>query len=350
MTSGPLQRLLLCGFFLAAFAPGAIANAPMCKAGEITVKAPGKSTTVQCLKCLECPGGTGLSVNCGDTITPDTAVMCKKCVLGETFSSNATGTCEQCRECSEMNKVTMKNCTLTSNSVCGGCKPDSYVDSLTGQCELCSYCCSDDRDEKQNECIQQGMPANKACRVIRADFCRKKVLQKMKADNTTTAGPTGETGTSGSSGTNPPQKQSETRPTVGVTVSSTRSASTITSVADTESTVAVAPKATPAVPTAPETGGGHIPTAGVVALSGVLGLAVVGIVLRVKAKRRPSGGRTRQADMETGPDGSGTPLVIGTGGPNAQDSEPAQEENAEESLRLSTENTEQHGKSLEKSK
>ena len=237
-------------------------------------------------------------------------------------------------------------CGFFLASVCGGCKQDSYLDSLTSQCELCSYCCSDDRDEKQNECIQQGMPANKVCRVIRADFCRK----KMKADNTTTAGPTGQTGTFGSSGTNPPQKQSETTPTVGVTVSSTRSASTITSVTDTESTVAVPAEATPAVRTVPETGGGHIPTAGVVALSGVLVLAVVGIVLRVKAKRRPSGGRTRQADMETGADGSGIPLVIGMGGPNAQDSAPVKEENAEKSLRLPTQNTEQHGKSLEESK
>ncbi|CAH3046057.1 unnamed protein product [Pocillopora meandrina] len=67
-----------------------------CQPDQITIKDP-KTGSIQCQDCLKCPPGKGLSVNCGDVITPSTPVQCKPCVLGETYSASfKAGGCEDC--------------------------------------------------------------------------------------------------------------------------------------------------------------------------------------------------------------------------------------------------------------
>ena len=57
-----------------------------CDANSITIK-DAVSGSVQCQVCRKCPSGEGLSVSCGDEISSRTPIVCKPCVLGETYSS-----------------------------------------------------------------------------------------------------------------------------------------------------------------------------------------------------------------------------------------------------------------------
>ena len=146
--------------------------APTCPGNSITIQ---DSVTgeVQCQDCLKCPAGQGLSVHCGDVISPQTPIVCKPCKLGETYSSkNEAGACRSCENCEEY-RETIEVCKLTSKAVCGKCKPGAYLDDLIGICKPCSHCCNDRDDIIVPECQVPGVPKNKQCSVLRSEKCRK---------------------------------------------------------------------------------------------------------------------------------------------------------------------------------
>ena len=133
------------------------------------------SGSVQCQDCLKCPAGEGLSVSCGDEISSSTPIVCKPCVLGETYSSAyEAGACKDCKNCGP-NRETIKACTLTSKAKCGKCKVGAYVEPMLSMCKPCSQCCNDGKDIVISQCQVPRVPANKQCSFARSGKCSKVV-------------------------------------------------------------------------------------------------------------------------------------------------------------------------------
>ena len=146
--------------------------APSCDAESITIKGT-VSGSVQCQDCRKCPAGEGLSVSCGDVISSSTPIVCKPCVLGETYSSAyEAGACKDCENCGPY-RETIKACTLTSKAVCGKCKVGAYEEPLLGMCKPCSACCNDGNDIVVPDCQVPGVPKNMQCTFMRSEKCGK---------------------------------------------------------------------------------------------------------------------------------------------------------------------------------
>ena len=126
----------------------------------MTVQWP-NSTFKECLNCAECHPGRGLYPHkCGDTITFPAIIECKKCESGKTFSDTYdTSSCKLCHLCAE-HEVVKKKCTTSSDTECNKTCSSGYFFSKPQQfCQMCSYCCLDGKDEKQPQCIDQGLKA-----------------------------------------------------------------------------------------------------------------------------------------------------------------------------------------------
>ena len=163
-----------------------------CDPESITIKDP-VSGSVQCQDCRNCPAGEGLSVNCGDEISSSTPVVCKPCVLGETYSSAyEAGACKDCENCGPYRETT-KECTLTSKAECGKCKVGAYMEPMLSMCKPCSQCCNDGKDIVISQCQVPGVPASKQCSFARSGMCSKmvttasvsKVSPTMKTNHST---------------------------------------------------------------------------------------------------------------------------------------------------------------------
>ena len=157
-----------------------VSASPICPGSSITIRNPATGH-VQCQKCLVCPAGQGLSVDCGDVITPQTAIVCKPCEKGMTYSSKSeAGACKACTNCGEY-RETIKSCTLTSNAVCGeNCTLGAYSEGIRGMCRPCSACCNDGNDYIEPKCKVPWVPKNKQCSDLRLKKCSEKIV------NTTT--------------------------------------------------------------------------------------------------------------------------------------------------------------------
>ena len=131
------------------------------------------SGSVECQDCRKCPSGEGLSVKCGDFIDSQTPLVCKPCVLGETYSSAyEAGACKDCKNCG-LYRETIKACTLTSKAVCGKCKVGAYEEPMLSMCKPCSPCCNDGKDIVISQCQVPGIPANEQCSFVRLSKCSK---------------------------------------------------------------------------------------------------------------------------------------------------------------------------------
>ena len=157
-----------------------VSASPICPGSSITIRN-AATGHIQCQKCLVCPAGQGLSVDCGDVITPQTAIVCKPCEQGMTYSSKSeAGACKTCTNCGEY-RETIKSCTLTSNAVCGeNCTLGAYSEGIRGMCRPCSACCNDGNDYIEPKCKVPWVPKNKQCSDLRLKKCSEKIV------NTTT--------------------------------------------------------------------------------------------------------------------------------------------------------------------
>ena len=145
----------------------------LCPGDEITILDP-LTNKYQCQQCRKCSPGEGLSVKCGDVIDPNTAIVCKPCVLGDTYSSYyEPGACRDCKNCAAIFRETKKACTLTSKAECGACMRGFYPDGFIGLCQPCSNCCYDGSDNFPVECDVSGVPMSKRCSVHQAEKCEK---------------------------------------------------------------------------------------------------------------------------------------------------------------------------------
>ena len=144
-----------------------VQSAALCP-GDMITKRDKVTREYECVPCLKCRAGHGLSVNCGDVITPQTPIVCQPCVLGETYSSaNEPGACKDCENCGKY-RETSKTCTLTSKAVCGKCKVGAYPDSLLSICKPCSYCCNDGKDIVIPACQVPGVAKGMQCTYLRS--------------------------------------------------------------------------------------------------------------------------------------------------------------------------------------
>ena len=133
---------------------------PKCKSGQLIVQWP-NGTFKRCLHCEDCQPGLGLYPHkCGDTVTFPAIIECKKCESGKTFSDTYdTSSCKLCHSCAEHEVVT-KICTPSSDTKCNKtCNHGYFFSKAQHVCKMCSYCCSDGKDEEQQQCINQGFKA-----------------------------------------------------------------------------------------------------------------------------------------------------------------------------------------------
>ena len=130
-------------------------------------------------------------MKCGDVISLNTPLVCKPCVLGETYSSAyEAGACKDCENCGQY-RETKKACTLTSNAECGKCKLGAYEEFMLGMCKPCSPCCNDGKDIIVPECQVPGVPTNMQCSFARSEKCSK-VVANTSVSTTASSLPTTE--------------------------------------------------------------------------------------------------------------------------------------------------------------
>ena len=148
------------------------AEARTCEYYEYIIES--KSGNLTCLTCRSCPAGFGLSPPCGSKLSDhNPEIKCKPCVLGKTYSAHEDiSSCEPCGSCADHQTI-VKNCTLDSDSQCKDtCSKGFYFEDLTGDCQPCSWCCSDGSNKVRSGC--NDMPFYKQCDVNTAKNCKPK--------------------------------------------------------------------------------------------------------------------------------------------------------------------------------
>ena len=143
-----------------------------CKYNEYTVES--KSGNLTCLACRNCSAGFGLFPQCGTRIKDnETKNECKACVCGKTYSAHEDiSSCEPCGSCADHQTI-VKNCTLYSDSQCEDtCSKGYYFEDFTGDCQPCSWCCSDGSNKVRSGC--KDMPFYKQCDTNTVKSCKPK--------------------------------------------------------------------------------------------------------------------------------------------------------------------------------
>lgn len=145
---------------------------PKCAYDHFTIES--GSGNLTCLKCPLCQPGLGLSPPCGRKLSNNhLEIKCKKCILGKTYSAHKDiSSCKPCGSCADHQTI-VKNCTLDSDSQCKDtCSKGFFFEDLTGDCQPCSWCCSDGSNKVRSGC--KDMPFYKQCDVNTAKNCKPK--------------------------------------------------------------------------------------------------------------------------------------------------------------------------------
>ena len=129
-----------------------------CETNQFPIFWPNGGGLKRCIDCELCHPGFGLYPNCGEKLTHPPNITCKACENGKTFSEEYDSSgCKSCHLCAQHEKVT-QDCTPRSDRVCSGtCVQGYFYHDSTHDCQKCSHCCNDGEDEKQQECINQGL-------------------------------------------------------------------------------------------------------------------------------------------------------------------------------------------------
>ena len=147
-----------------------------------------------CHDCPVCPAGKAPSHRCGEKISPEDLknLHCSDCAPGKTYSSTEdTSPCHECFETCPKDQVVIQNCSLTADMKCGVVKCDQgfYHDNSTSDCQECSWCCGDGRDDKKAECTERGMPKERSCSVHQKFRCLPSSTTKPTESGKTPATP-----------------------------------------------------------------------------------------------------------------------------------------------------------------
>lgn len=116
----------------------------------------------------ECSPGSGLNVQCGTSIPYSTPIQCVGCVKGVNYSSTQDySTCKSCRNCGKHENKRGECTPEEDKTKClGTCHMGFYMDTITGDCHLCSDCCNIVIAKKHHEkqCEDSGLPPEQQCR------------------------------------------------------------------------------------------------------------------------------------------------------------------------------------------
>lgn len=184
------DRILTTTLFLAALLQAHTGSCSICKYGEITYRSNQAGQKDKCGPCIDCPDGMEPSIACGSVAEYGTLLDCVACREGTYSDTYGKEQCKPCSLCSAGRTVT-RNCSTTLNSDCGSCKHGYYekevVEGLIYDCEPCSDCCWDNKDEFEEQCKAQGLPRHQRCKLRNADSgCqRDRVTIKLTPSPTT---------------------------------------------------------------------------------------------------------------------------------------------------------------------
>ncbi|PFX19991.1 Tumor necrosis factor receptor superfamily member 19 [Stylophora pistillata] len=166
------DRILTTTLFLAAMLQAHTGSCSICKYGEITYRSNQAGQKDKCGPCIDCPDGMEPSIACGSVAEYGTLLDCVACREGTYSDTYGKEQCKPCALCSAGRTVT-RNCSTTLNSDCGSCKHGYYekevVEGLIYDCEPCSDCCWDNKDEFEEQCKAQGLPRHQRCKLRNAD-------------------------------------------------------------------------------------------------------------------------------------------------------------------------------------
>ena len=115
----------------------------------------------RCLDCATCHAGYGLYPLCGTPIAyPPNNIHCKPCPNGTFSDTSDSAPCHSCQDCGE-HEIIAAPCTKESDRKCSGTCEKGYffAKKAPHDCQQCSYCCFDGKDDEQPECIKQGLNA-----------------------------------------------------------------------------------------------------------------------------------------------------------------------------------------------
>lgn len=147
--------------------------AQVCQDGQLALELPCGNVT--CLKCPECPPGSGATTPCGGTVPYNTSVECKDCIPEHYSNSFSSDICKPCSTCMP-GEVIVEKCTKISDTRCS-CKPcpkGYYHNQTMSKCLPCSGCCLDGMDVVVPQCVNQGMPRTQSCSYQKSKPCRSK--------------------------------------------------------------------------------------------------------------------------------------------------------------------------------
>lgn len=137
-----------------------VAEGKICGGNEFTITY-SNGTFKRCLRCATCHPGFGLEPKCGMILQGPPKVSCPPCKAG-TFSSHYdSSSCKACHQCAKGESI-KEFCSNKSDTICSGeCEKGFYLrKKAPHNCQKCS-CCLDGKDEKIQECIDQGL--NEQC-------------------------------------------------------------------------------------------------------------------------------------------------------------------------------------------
>ena len=114
---------------------------------------------MRCLTCGQCPPGLGLHPPCGTQLTKKSKIFCKECPSGRFSAEFDSSSCKNCQQCAP-HEIASASCTKVSDTSCNKtCDKGYFFVEVSHSCQQCSYCCFDQKDEPQPECIKHGFNA-----------------------------------------------------------------------------------------------------------------------------------------------------------------------------------------------
>ncbi|KAL9971601.1 hypothetical protein ACROYT_G017785 [Oculina patagonica] len=158
LTVTGMQRKVLFCFLVFSGSWVSVQCQAICKADQYTIVTSNDSF-LRCLNCATCHPGRGLNPTCGSHITYPPHIECEDCPSGTFSDKYDSAPCHSCQHCAK-HEILTAQCTSTSDIICSGtCEKGYFFANPHNNCEQCSYCCFDGRDQEQPECIKQGLNA-----------------------------------------------------------------------------------------------------------------------------------------------------------------------------------------------
>ena len=134
------------------------ASSEICNGNQYTVT-DADGNFLKCQSCDTCHEGYGLEPKCGSIVqSPVEHTSCEPCADGTFSNKYDSGPCYKCQVCDE-HQIVISHCNSQSDTNCSQtCESGFYFARDASQsCHKCSFCCDDEKDEVQLDCVRQGL-------------------------------------------------------------------------------------------------------------------------------------------------------------------------------------------------